>query len=385
MHVLRGYFLVALIGMFSVGGFAADQDNIQYLLTNNDIVPPFASSVTFLTPGNGILNIKDTIETGGEGIGGGFFSQRVVALQDGKTGCAFASDSQTGDIAGINIQTLKVTGDFRGSGSDSGVSNGIGLAVNSKFLYGSFTDSNHIGTFSVLPNCKLKFVGDVEVNGLEQGTINYMKLHGSSLLVVTYSDGSIESFDVSGGKPVSNGDEQDSSGRADSNFPTGIDISADGHWAIFGDVANTTVVEVSDLSSGKLDKPVVYHLGVAVGAASVYLSPDETLLYISNTQGQRITAAKFDATTGILSKGCVSGKLKGYSKDWAYLVALATQSNSGTGETVYVAEYGSPSSIGIIEVTSTDGECTLTEAAKSPVQISGSSLLSIAGFPARSF
>jgi hypothetical protein len=386
MHVLRGFFLAILIGLSCSAVLAADQSSIQYLITDNDVAPPLSNSVTFLGMGDGTLTPKDTVETGGNGIGGGFFAaQRVVVLEDGMVGCAFASDSLSGDIAGINIQTLKVTGTFRGSGSDSGVTNGIGLAANSTHLYGSFTDSNHIGTFNVLPGCKLKFVDDVTVDGLHQGTINGMKLHGSNLLVVTYSDGSIESFDVSSGKPVSNGDEQDSSGQADSNFPTGVDVSADGHWAIFGDVANTTVVEVSDLSTGKLAKPVIYHLGIAVSAANVYLSPDETLLYISNTQGDRITAAKFDASTGTLSEGCVSGKLKGYSKDWSYLVSLATESNSGTGEVVYVGEYGAPSSVGIIEVTSSEGKCTLTEAAKSPVQISGSSLMSIAGFPARSF
>jgi hypothetical protein len=387
MHSLRSFLLVGLVGTLCAVGLAAGQDNIQYLIANNDLAPPFANSVTFLTVGSdGSLTPKDTVETNGEGIAGGFFAaQSVVVVQDGKTSCAFASDPLSGDIAGINIQTFKVTGNFKGSGSDTGTSNGIGLAVNTTYLYGSFTDSNHIGTFNLLPGCKIKFVGDVDVDGLKGGTINGMKLHSNDLLVVTYSDGSIESFDVSNGKPVSNGDEQDSSGRGSSNFPTGIDVSSDGHWAIFGDVANTTVVEVSDLSSGKLAKPVIYHLGIAVSAANVYLSPDETLLYISNTQGDRVTAAQFDAATGKLSEGCVSGKLKGYSKDWSYLVSLATESNSGTGGIVYVAEYGSPSSVGVIEVTSSDGKCTLTETAKSPVQISGSTMMSIAGFPARSF
>ncbi|HEX8816310.1 MAG TPA: beta-propeller fold lactonase family protein [Terriglobales bacterium] len=387
MRILRRFLLIALVGVVCRAGFATGQANIKYLITDNDVTPPFANSVTVLTVGSdGTLSPKDTIETGGQGIGGGFFAtQRVVALQDGNTPCAFATDAASGDIAGLNLQTLKITGNFRGSGADSGISNGIGLAANSKYLYASFTDSNRIGTFSVLSGCKLKFVGDVKVDGLRQGTINGMKVHSTDLLVVTYSDGSIESFNVTGGKPVSNDDEQDSSGRADSNFPTGVDVSSDGHWAIFGDVSNTTVIEVSDLSSGKLAKPVVYHLGVAVGAANVYLSPDETLLYITNTQGDRITAAKFDATTGKLSKGCVSGKLKGESKDWSYLVSLATASNSGTGGSVYVAEYGSASSVGIIKVTSSDGTCTLTETAKSPAEIPGAALMSITGFPARSF
>src|SRR5208337_2274053 len=279
--------------------------------------------------------------------------------------------------------TLKLTGNFQGSSGDAGTTNGIGLAINSSYLYASFTDSNTIGTFSVLAGCMLAFVGDVAVDGLHQGVINGMKLHGD-LLVVTYDDGSIESFNVSAGMPVSNGDEQDSTGSGGSNFPTGIDITKDGHYAIFGDVSNATVVEVSDLATGKLSKTVVYHLGNTVGSANVLFSPDETLLYISNTQGDKLTAARFDASTGKLSKGCKSGKLKGYGSNWAYLASLATETNTGTGGAVYVAEFGSPSSIGIVEVKSSGGKCTLKESAKSPVQ-TGGSLLSIAGFPPRSF
>jgi len=364
---------------------AADPNSIQYVITNNDVVPPLPSKAAFFKVGSGGgLSQSAVLNTDGNGIGGGFFAaQRVVVLQDGKSACAFASNAGSGTIAGIDIQTLKTTGTFRGSGSDTGITNGIGLAVNSSYLYGSFTDSNHIGTFSVAAGCKLEFVGDVAVKGLRQGVINGMKLH-DDLLVVTYDDGSIESFNVSGGTPVSNGDEQDSSGSRGTNFPTGIDVTQDGHWAIFGDVSNTTVVEVSDLSSGKLGKPAVYHLGNNVGSANVLLSPDETLLYISNTQGDRLTAAWFDASTGKLSKGCESGKLKGYGSHWAYLASLVTETNSGTGSVVYVAEFGVPSSIGMVEIESSGGKCTLKESAKSPVQ-TGGSLLSIAGFPPRPF
>ena len=61
-----------------------------------------------------------------------------------------------------------------------------------------------------------------------------MALYGN-LLVVTYGDGSIESFDVSGGLPLSNGDEQNATGYASDHFPSGVVITPDGHYAIFGD------------------------------------------------------------------------------------------------------------------------------------------------------
>jgi DNA-binding beta-propeller fold protein YncE len=187
--------------------------------------------------------------------------------------------------------------------------------------------------------------------------------------------------------PVPNGDEQNSTGsRGGNTYPSGVDITQDGHYVIFGDTATSTVVEVSDISSGKLTPTVVYHLGNGISSSNILLSPDETLLYISNTQGDKITAAFFDKSTGKLSKGCVSGSLRGYVTDWSYLGSLALDETTGTGGTVYVAEFGQPSSIAEIKVTSAGGKCTLKEASASPVSDPNSpGLLSIGAFPPRPF
>jgi hypothetical protein len=87
--------------------------------------------------------------------------------------------------------------------------------------------------------------------GLNSGVVTGMAMHGS-MMVVTYGDGSIESFNIAGGAPVSNGDAQNSSGLANDHLPNGVDITADGHYAIFGDASTVTTLEVSDISSGKL-------------------------------------------------------------------------------------------------------------------------------------
>jgi hypothetical protein len=123
-------------------------------------------------------------------------------------------------------------------------------------------------------------------------------------------------------------------------------------------------------------------LGGTRSSSNVLLSPDQTLLYISNTQGDRITAAFFDTSTGKLSNGCTSGKLKGYVADWSYLASLALETTTGTGGAVYVAEFGAPSSIAEIKVTSAGGKCTLEESASSPASDPNSpGLLSIRAFP----
>ncbi len=186
----------------------------------------------------------------------------------------------------------------KGSSGDTGLSNGVGLALNAQYLYASFTDSSTIGTFQIEPSCGLSFVGDVTVGGLQGGIIDGMAVHGD-MLVATYGDGSIESFSLASVMPVSNGDKQNSTGsRGGNSYPSAVDITQDGRFALFGDTSTSTMIEVSDISSGKLSPTVVYQSPTSINSSNIMLSPDETLLYISNTQGDRITAAFFDSESG---------------------------------------------------------------------------------------
>jgi hypothetical protein len=102
-----------------------------------------------------------------------------------------------------------------------------------------------------------------------------------------------------------------------------------------------------------------------------------------------VLAAFFDSTTGTLKEGCNSGALKGFGPDWAYTLGLATENATGTGGVLWVAEWptiGNPASIGIIEVSSKKGSCTLTESAKSPAKDPNSpALSSIGAYPPRPF
>lgn len=377
-----------LLWVCVASGFAAGAGKPHYVVTNDDVPPALASSVSFYTVGtDGLLTMKAKVLTGRGGIAGGYFgADRINVLNSGNAECVYMSQALSGEIEGIAVKTLKIGGHATGSQQDTGSSNGIGLAMNAQYLYASFTDSNTIGTFQVKPGCSLSFVGDITVGGKQGGTIDGMAIHGT-ILVGTYADGSIESFNISAGVPVSNGDLQNSTGWHGGNtYPSAVDITSDGHFALFGDTSTSTVVEVSDISSGKLTPTVVYRLGKGISSSNIMLSPDETLLYISNTQGDTISAAFFDASTGKLSKGCTSGNLKGYVTDWSYLAGLTLEKTTGTGGVVYVAEFGAPSSIGMIKVKSAGGKCTLKELPSSPVSDPNSpGLLSIGSFPPRPF
>jgi sugar lactone lactonase YvrE len=378
----------ALLLILVANGLAAAAAQPHYVITNDD--SPSSNSVSFYTvEASGLLKLKRVVLTGGFGIGGGFFAtNRVAVLDSGSEECVFASEAATGDIVGINVSTLKVTDTVFGSAGDAGTSNGIGLALNANFLYASFTDSNTIGTFQLQPGCLLTFVNDVSVAGLQGGIIDGMALHGN-ILVATYGDGSIESFNISAGTPVSNGDEENSTAFLKSRgatYPNSVEITKDGRFAIFGDTSTSTVIEVAALGQGKLSQTHAHFLGDSRGSSNILLSPDETLLYISNTQGDRVTAVSFDKSNATIAAGCASGPLKGYSVDWSYLAALALSSNTGTGGALYVAEFGGTSSIALVQMTSTGGKCSLTEQSGSPISDPNSpGLLSIDSFPPRSF
>lgn len=384
---LRHISALVLAVFCPLSAFAANKHAPHYVFTNDDLAgkrPNAASFFTVLSTGK--LKRKTTVIGGNEGIAGGYFGmKKLSALQNGHEQCVFATASNSGQIAAFAVPTLKLAGVFSGNSGDTGSTYGVGLAMNTKYLYASFTDSNNIGTFSVQSGCQLTFVSDVNTVGLQGGPVDGMAVSGN-MLVVTYDDGSIQSFNISAGAPVSNNDQQNASGYRGANDPGGIDITKDGHYAIFGDVSTSSVVEVSDMSSGKLSKTVVYHLGPELSSSTLLLSPDESLLYVANTQGGTVQAAFFDKATGKISKGCTSPVLKGFGSAWAYLGTLVTQTNSGTGGLVYVGEYGAPSSIGIVEVKVSGGKCTAKEASYSPVSDSNSQgLLSIGTYPPRSF
>jgi hypothetical protein len=381
--------VAVLMGLSLFAGAAAAATPPHYLITNDDRSGNFyPNSLTFYTIGaDGRLTVKQQVLIGVTGVPGGYFpAHHVVALNTSGNQCVFASDAATGEIDGVDVNTLTLVAQANGSSSDTGLSNGIGLALNAQYLYASFTDSSSIGTFQIQPNCGLSFVGDVTVGGLQGGTIDGMAVHGN-ILVATYGDGSIESFSLASVTPVSNGDKQNSTGsRGGSSYPSAVDITKDGRFAVFGDTSTSTMIEVSDISSGKLAKTVVYQSPSSINSSNIMLSPDETLLYISNTQGDRITAALFDRNTGTLNKGCVSNLLRGYSSAWSYLGGLGLASPTKNGRGVYVAEFGSPSLIGEVLVTVSNGNCSLAEVPGSPVlDINSPGLLSIATFPPRSF
>lgn len=399
MTFLRGFplpwalFCAGLLGLIASPAVAAEKPAAlpaaasSYLITNDDLAGEVVSSGTFFTIGTaGRLSDPLRVTLGAAGSGGGYFNaNRVSVLNNPAMPCVYLSLAGVSVISTLDIATRQDLGDSKAASGDSGIDNGIGLANNGAYLYANFTSSNTLATFAIGSGCALQFLGDISPLGLNGGNLKGMALHGN-LMVATFGDGSIGSFNISAGVPVSNNDLQNATGYLTDRFPTGVDITQDGHYAIFGDQSTTTTVEVSDISSGKLTRTVLYNFATAGDSSSVLLSPDETLLYIANTTTGQVTAALFNASTGKVSKGCMSKPLKGFDTQWIFLSSPVTELTTGTGSVLYLAEFGSSSGIAVIDVSSSGGTCALTEAAFSPVLDPNSgALLSIEVYPPRPF
>jgi hypothetical protein len=367
--------LVVIFLFLAASPSARAQSGTEYIVTNDDLAPELLSTLTvFAVNPHGKITEQGKIGIGLGILGGYFAAPRILSSSIGGTECVFASAAYFGEITGVDMDTQQAVGNFTGSATDSGSANGVGLAMNQTYLYAGYSASSTLGTFAVGSDCSLSFIGDVSATGVNGGTPDGLALHGN-LLIVTYEDGSMESFNVAAGLPVSNDDLRLSTGYATDNLPNSVQVTSDGHYAIFGDDSTTTTVEVSDISSGSLAPTVVYNIGSPLNSNNILLSPDETLLSITNNTSGQLTAAFFDAATGVVSPGCNSQTLKDFDNTWIYASGLAIASNTGTGQKVYVAEYGGPSSIGVVNVTSGGGQCALKEDAHSPLTVEGASAL----------
>jgi len=268
-----------------------------------------------------------------------------------------------------------------------------GMASNGSYLYaasgGDFDENHGITTFQINAGCGLIFIGNLGVSGLAGGLPNGMAAH-SNLLVVTYGDGSIESFTNTAGVLSSNGDKEYTAGKDHTPVlvPESVEISKNGQYAVFGDDGSTTAIEIAGISSGKLTPTVLYDntLGAGLNATNIMLSPNDDLLYVANTGSATITGLRFNQNIGTVSYSCISDTLLGSS---VVADGLGLYSTTGTGSVLYVAEYDSQtnlSSVGVLTITDTGGTCTLAEASNSPIPSPNSyELSSIAVYPPRPF
>lgn len=374
-----------LLTIFSGSSFAQTAGK-RYLLTADDKAQGNTVGLYQMggTPTDPALKLVKTITTGGSGFArGGFFSSALVAIsKHGDDFCAYVGEGGTNDIAGIDLNNgIAVSGRFKASRQDTAGLDGMGLVVADDYVYVSWSGNFTLTTFKILPGCQLQFVGDQDAVGRNIGAIHGMAVH-ENLLVVTYGDCSIESYDISGGMPVNNNDRELSTGCAHFDEPSAVTITSDGHYAIFGDIAGATAnVEVSDISSGKLTPTVLHKVGPNTDVNTLALSPDETMIYLVDNLAGTVTAAFFDKATATFSHACTSPTLANFGLLWFYLGGIVEAQTTGTARDLFVTETGHKSGIAMLRVQTRGDQCQISEAGNSAMPDPRSpALVSITGF-----
>jgi len=404
MKFITNRFLIAIAAaattLWCPAGMA--QAPNHHVFTNDQVSSGNTTSIYVAdgTAGKPKLTLVTIIDTGGLGATLSAPAQvQVVSAEADGNNCLFLVDGGSSDVAAGDIRTghRVDAGTFKGGSGDDGGFFGMSLTTTGHHVYAAFTGSDTIASFSIQSSCGLTYLGSVSAERLNGGAPLGLASTGY-IMVVTYGDGSIESFNIQGAVPVSNGDVQLTTGFTDGNggSAAGVQISSDGHFAIFADATGSfTEAEVSDMSSGKLTTTIDYggqnavngSLGAGQNSNFAWLSPNEKLVYISNTYSGQVTGVNFNAMTGVLSYGCISGVLKGFGTNFLFPAGLATV-RGYMGDDIWVAEYSSqpPSYIGMVSVGEYGGQCVLSETSTSPVADAQSAgLESIAAVPPRPF
>jgi len=184
---------VAALGLISTCSFGQDGG---FILVNDD--NQSANSVTgFKTTAAGKISFLETLQTGGTGIGGGFFVAPHVAIES-KAHCIFAADAGSSDIAAFEGPSFKrVVPNFSNSQLNGSLL-GIGLAVDpaGKFLYSAWSATGNIAVLAIASDCSLSLVGN-PVNQPD-AVVDLTVTHDGKVLVVGYPDlGAVQAYKTS--------------------------------------------------------------------------------------------------------------------------------------------------------------------------------------------
>lgn len=361
---------------------AFTQTATPYVITNDDNIAGNSASI-FSIGSKGALSFVTTIPTGSYGRGGGYAAAgRVGVLRSKGQNCAYISDAlgpnnnRPGDVASIDMNTLKLVGTYPGTPLDSGALWGVGLAENpaATFLFAAYSSSGTIATYAQGPGCTLELKSEIVAIGENVGSVDGMKVTpNGKYLIVAYADGSIGSYAID-----STTGALTLVGRylvTDFGLATDVDITADGKWAVLGTVSFLTggEVEVAAIhADGSLGATVGYiPIGRGSNSNNAWLSPDETYIYISDNSSGQITAVPFNAQMGVIdiSAACTSRVLKGFNSTWQMLGKVITTRLTGLGSPLYAAEwsYTNPGGIAVVNMYANGSACALRETDFSPV------------------
>jgi hypothetical protein len=186
---------VVVAALAGISAFSFEQ-NGGYVLVNDD--KSAANSLSgFKITAAGKISFLETLQTGGTGIGGGFFVAPHVVIES-KAHCIFAADAGSSDIAAFEGPSFKrVVPNFSNTQLNGSVL-GIGLAVDpeGKFLYSAWSATENIAVLAIASDCSLTLAGSPIIQ--PDDVVDLTVTHDGKVLVVGYPDlGGVQAYKTS--------------------------------------------------------------------------------------------------------------------------------------------------------------------------------------------
>jgi 6-phosphogluconolactonase (cycloisomerase 2 family) len=244
----------AILAFIAMAVMVSPAQNGGYLLINNDSFSSNSADIDTVSP-SGALVLLTTVQTGGTGLGGGFFNAPRNAVEKNLQ-CFFVADGGSSDIASFHIPSLrKVPANFSNS-TLSGQVLGIGLAAspNGKFLYSAWSGSNNIAVLSIASDCSLTLVGSpisqpdnvIDITITKDGralVVSYPNLGGAQAYSLNPNTGTMTPLG-----PQLVFDQAISECASVCCFPTAEDVDNTGQYWVWGNA----VLSVPSILTAKL-------------------------------------------------------------------------------------------------------------------------------------
>ncbi len=320
----------------------------------------------------------------------------MQVVSQGANVCVFMTESDengNGEISSFKYPGNKLVGNFsignNPLGTNTVYTNSIVASGGYLFAY-FFVPARGIliATWQIESNCALALLAKTSPFPRDIFSMAATP-DGKTLIVSERSLDYADSFSIGAGGVLTEHGPYEIAGQG----PWGIDITADGKYALFDVQSYDGYTQVNAFvinADGSLGDQYGFggdgQLGDASTGGWIRLSPDERFLFVTDGFNHVTTLDFTESPINLTYSGCLTTLKTPNGEVGFSAVSMATEGTMGAGAEIYVAEAGQfASNVGLLAIDSTTG-CT-TEALASPFILSDPNAFasSLVAWPPRPF